>query len=107
MLKPCPFCGGEGGIGTSASGARFWAECVGCGVSFGWLHPSRRQARDEWNRRDNEARIRREALLEAAKIAHRKMQTIWIINQYESGQADEAGRRVSAAILALIEDAES
>ncbi len=52
ILKPCPFCGHEAGIGQGLDG--FFVNCTWCSASTDVLMPSdnsEQEAADLWNKR--------------------------------------------------------
>ncbi len=59
VLKPCPFCGGEAGIGTGPR--HFFVNCVECLASTNLLTPeglvtTKEEAAELWNNRVKEPR---------------------------------------------------
>lgn len=63
-LKPCPFCGGEGVIDTHSffsdktkdfTDKTYGVVCVECGSRSNQFYPTKKEARQMWNRRaDND-----------------------------------------------------
>ena len=49
-LKPCPFCGGEAEIKTTASKVCAWGKCKFCGAE-GAVSEDENSAKEAWNRR--------------------------------------------------------
>jgi len=49
-IKPCPFCGGKGGI-MFAGETSVWVNCQQCDADGPWVESNEDDAIDKWNTR--------------------------------------------------------